>query len=139
MSKYGEPEEYSRFLRADWLSKSNTEVKLKAFLPRENLHTQRLEISCFETQNLDINSIKNIFVDNNILLNNKPPFAHSTIKENNFIEISHNYSIIKLDKNYIPDRHIDIIGWEEHKDDELKLKSIATDIAESSSKCIVVY
>ena len=124
MSKYGSPEVYSRFLRKDWLRASNTIVHTKAFEPRLNNETGRLEVSCFETQLLNTSEVENIARDNNILLNNKLPVGFCSILENDFP-----FDIILLDKNYIPDRHIDIVGWENNKLDQKEISTILADKA----------
>jgi len=133
MSKYGEPEIYSRFLRKDWIKENNTKVHFKAFLPTENKTTHRFEVSCFETQLLDIEQIKQIFRINNILPNNKPPIAHCSIPEKDFLSEK-----LSIDRNYEPERHVDLIGWEKYqsKEDRNEISSL---LAEISSDIINIY
>ncbi len=135
MSKYGEPEIYSRFLRNRWIKtkQARTVIHTNAFMPRKNSLTEREEVSCFETQNLDNNSIKKISHENQILLNNKPPIGHCSILEQYFL-----WDKLSLDRNYIPERHIDIIGWESYPSKE-DIKELASQLAEISSDNIIVY
>ncbi len=130
MSKYGSPEEYARFLRKRFLKSDNTRVATNAFIPSPNKNTGRLEVSCFEVQGLNKSLIKNIATTNSISPNNKPPAAYSVIFEEDFPN-----EIIKLEKNYVPDRHIDLIGWERYDSKELQ-KQVAMQLAEISSKNI---
>lgn len=131
MSKYGTPEIYSRFLRKDWLRASNTFVHTNAFEPRLNKINERLEVSCFETQCLNSDDVKNIAISNNISLNNKLPIGFCSILDYDFP-----FEIISFDKNYSPERHIDIIGWENSKIDQ---KVISTILADKASLIIELF
>jgi hypothetical protein len=133
MSIYGNPEIYARFLRNDWLRANNTRVHHKAYQPVRNIENDRSEVSCYETQGFSIEQICQIFRNYNITLNNKQPAGHCSILESDF---PHN--LLEIDRNYVPDRHIDIIGWEKYnsKEDIIELKTI---LAESASKNITIY
>jgi hypothetical protein len=133
MSKYGKPEIYSRFLRHDWVKEQNTRIHHKAFMPSPNDNKNREEVSCFETQNLDNDAIRQISRENQILPNNKPPVGHCSIIEQYFL-----WDKLSLDRNYIPERHIDIIGWEVYPSKE-DIKELASQLAEISSDIIIIY
>ncbi|MBM2813802.1 MAG: hypothetical protein HW421_564 [Ignavibacteria bacterium] len=133
MSKYGTPEIYSRFLRENNLKDSNSRVHWKAFFPDTNEINQRLEVSCYETQCIDISEVKEIASKNNVRPNKKFPHGHCSINESDFPADE-----IDIEKNYIPERHIDIIGWEGKPNFEDK-KFVATILAEISSENIIIY
>jgi hypothetical protein len=133
MSKYGSPEQYSRFLRKDWLKKDNTRVHWKAYYPDQNNINSRLEVSCYETQNMNLKEIIDIAEKNNIRPNSKFPLGHSTIIEKDFP-----INEVDIEKNYIPERHIDIIGWDRFPNYEDK-KLIASLLAEKATNDIIIY
>ena len=133
MSKYGNPEIYSRFLRNKWMKVNNTRIHPNAFQPRNHPQTEILEVSCYETQGLDVADIQKIHNDNNILLNRKPPMGHCSIPESKFPS-----NELSLDKNYSPDRHINFVGWEKYSSKEDR-KELATQLAEEASKDIAIY
>lgn len=133
MSIYGTPEEYSRFLRKDWIDKDNNVIKAKAFLPPNRIIESVLEVSCFETQYLTIDEIQNLATINNITLNSKPPVGHCTIEEKDFP-----FKHLSLDRNYIPERHINIVGWNRYPNKEDRIE-LATILAVKSSCKILKY
>lgn len=133
MSKYGNPEIYSRFLRADWLKESNSRVHSNAFNCSKNKNTERLEVSCFETQGLNTLQIQEIASTNNITLNMKPPVGCCSIQQTDFP-----FDKLEIDANYIPDRHIDLIKWENYPSKE-DYKEITSLLAEIASNDIQIF
>lgn len=131
MSKYGKPEIYSRFLRNNWIKENNTRIHYSAFEPRKNIDSNRLEVSCFETQGISSNDVKYLALKNDITLNGKLPVGFCCIEENDFP-----FNFLQINKNYIPERHIDLIGW---KEDKLSQKEVATILAETASKIIEIF
>jgi len=132
MSKYGEPEIYSRFLKKEWVKENNSRIHSNAFIP-DPKSTTRLEISCFETQMLSNREILQIAINNNITPNQRLPFGHCSIAWSNFL-----FDKLQIDRNYIPERHIDIVGWEKYNGKE-EIKCLAMQLAEISSKKIHIY
>jgi hypothetical protein len=133
MSKYGAPEIYTRFLREENIKENNSRIHWKAFKPDPNNESGRLEVSCYESQGLNKAQIKKIAEINNITPNNKFPHGHCSIREIDFP-----LKDINIEKNYIPERHIDIIGWEKYSSKE-ESKAISALLAEISSELIVIY
>jgi|GEM_PF-4042133 len=131
MSKYGSPEKYSRLLRSDWLKENNTRIHYNAFEPRKNKDDNRLEVSCFETQGISSNEVKDLALKNEITLNGKLPVGFCSIEENDFP-----FDLINIDKNYNPERHIDLVGWTDNK---LNQKEVATLLAEKASNMIEIF
>lgn len=133
MSKYGKPEIYSRFLRKDWVKYRNSRIHTRAYIPTENSKKSTLELSCYETQGLDVEGIQEIHRSNIIMLNRKSPMGHCSIQADNFPSDK-----LSLDKNYTPERHINIVGWEKHQSKEDR-NLIAAQLAEEATKDITIY
>ena len=131
MSKYGLPEEYTRFLRNEWLKDANTRIHHKAFLPIINHTKERLEVSCFETQKLSKEEIINITLENKI--NDGKSAGHATIHEEKFP-----FSKIKIDKDYTPERHVTLIDWKRYVEKQ-EIKNIAQELADISAREITLY
>lgn len=125
MSKYGTPEIYTRFLRKDWLKSKFPFIHYTAFMP--DFRYSPLETSCYETQGLSIKEIEKMCEELNIKPNNKKPVGQCSIYESEFP-----FSNIDIDKNYNPERHINLVGWEKHIDKSAKIL-IASELANIAS------
>ena len=132
MSKYGFPELYSRFLSKSNLKDQNKRIHFRAFKYNESKITGRKEVSCFETQGLNIEDIKTkIIKKNNITAQQKEPIAQANFDKKIVDKIN-----LEIDCNYNPERHINLVGWEQCKSKEDEI-AICTYLAENSF--LIVY
>lgn len=125
----------TRFLRKDWLKDDNTRVHANAFKPSLNNNVERLELSCFQTQELEIREVFALADDNNIKLNGKPPIGYCSIP-NDIISSAKQMKTVILDFDDTPPRHCNFIGWEGcSKDDIMEISML---LAIEASKTIEI-
>jgi len=95
-------------------------VQPQAFMPKQ------LKCSVYQINNLSLSDILKLAVNNEVTTQSgKPPYGWAAISVYEIEKIKK----LKVDKDNVPERHANIIGWPEEKSEQ---KLLALELVESS-------
>jgi len=115
---------FSRYITSKkHFSKQNNYVKSAAFMPNRN---QKLSVFCIDE--LVEEEIWEIGYNNISIPTSKEIYARANIEAEDILT-----TILEIDNNNTPLRHVDIIGWPSEKEDQ---KGIALELSRKSALVI---